>query len=135
MAVIYVAKSTGFSKWASDVGLSKHVYKVGVTEEDPKSVVAASGWAGESDWSVMKKDEVEGLGEDEAIERLARKTKMIDPNLYPRLRGVRGFFKVTPQAVESSSLVARAMSGEGSLREIKLKPADFAAWLIQNAKA
>jgi hypothetical protein len=134
MGVIYVAKSTGFSKWASDVGLSKHVYKVGVTDEDPKTV-AAAGWAGETDWSVMKKEDVAGLLEEEAIERLARKTRMIDPNLYPRLKGVRGFFKVTPQTVESSTLVARAMSGEGSLREVKLKPADFAAWLIQNAKS
>ncbi len=54
MAVIYVARSVKFGTWASDVGLSKNVFKVGYTEEDPKAVVAR-GWAGENDWSLVRK--------------------------------------------------------------------------------
>ena len=69
-------------KWGSDVGLGKHVYKLGVTDDDPKAL-AAAGWAGESDWSIVKSEPIEGLGEDEAIDRLAAKERMIDPNLYP----------------------------------------------------
>src|SRR5712671_5034704 len=44
MGVIFVARSAKFGKWASDVGLSKNVFKVGYAEEDPKAMVE-KGWA------------------------------------------------------------------------------------------
>lgn len=132
MAVIYVARSVKFGKWASDVGLSKHVYKVGVAEGDPKPLVE-QGWGGETDWAIVKKREVEGLAEEEAIQRLQRKEKMVDPTYYPRLRGATGIFKVPPEHVENHIIVARTMSGQNDRAELKLKPADFADYLIHNA--
>ena len=132
MAAIYVARSSKLCKWASDVGLSKHVYKVGVTEEPVKPLVAA-GWAGETDWTLVKQQPAETLGEAEAIERLARKEKPIDPNLYPKLKGARGVFKVLPAHVENHILVRRALAGEAERAELKLKPSDFADYLIGNA--
>lgn len=132
MAVIYVARSVKFGKWASDVGLSKHVYKVGVAEGDPKPLVE-QGWGGETDWAIVKKREVEGLVEEEAIQRLQRKEKMVDPTYYPRLRGATGIFKVPPEHVENHIIVARTMSGQNDRAELKLKPADFADYLIHNA--
>jgi hypothetical protein len=133
MATFYVARSTALSKWASDVGLSKHVYKVGVTDEPVKAVVA-KGWAGETDWVLVKQEEVEGLSEAEAIERLAKKQKMIEPRLYPRIKETPGIFKVLPAQVENHIIVSRALAGSAERIEIKLKPADFAAYLIHNAK-
>ena len=132
MATIYVARSSKVGRWASDVGLSKHVFKLGCTEEDPK-VLAAAGWAGETDWQIVKKQAVEGLTEAEAIERVARKEKLIDPNLYPKLRGAAGVFKVIPAHVENHILVSRALAGQAERIELKLKPADFADYLIGNA--
>ena len=132
MATIYVARSSKLSKWASDVGLSKHVFKLGLTDEDPKAVVAA-GWAGETDWQLVKKQTVEGLTEAEAVERVARKEKPIDPNLYPKLRGAAGVFKVLPAHVENHILVSRALAGEAERIDLKLKPADFADYLIGKA--
>jgi hypothetical protein len=132
MPTIYVARSSKLGKWASDVGLSKHVFKLGVTEEDPKALVAA-GWAGETDWQLLKKQPVEGLTEAEVIERIARKDKLIDPNIYPRLRGALGVFKVLPANVENHMLVRRALAGEAERLEFKLKPVDFADYLIANA--
>ncbi len=132
MATIYVARSGKVGKWASDVGLSKHVFKLGCTEEDPKAL-AAAGWAGETDWQIVKKQAVEGLTEAEAIERVARKEKLIDPNLYPKLRGAAGVFKVIPAHVENHILVTRALAGQAERIELKLKPADFADYLIGNA--
>jgi len=132
MATIYVARSSKLSRWASDVGLGKHVYKVGVADGDPRPL-AAAGWAGESDWTIVRKEAVEGLGEAEALTRLARKEKMIDPNLYPKLKGAQGVFRLTQQRVENHITVARALAGESDRRDLKLKPADFAAYLIHSA--
>jgi hypothetical protein len=133
MPSIYVARSVKAGKWASDVGLGKHVYKLGVTDGDPKAV-AATGWAGETDWSIVKTEPVDGLDEEEAIDRLAGKERMIDPNLYPKLKGARGVFRINQAKVENHIVVSRALAGESDLKALKLKPADFAAYLIANAK-
>jgi hypothetical protein len=132
MGVIYVARSVKFGKWASDVGLSKHVFKVGVSEDDPKAVVE-QGWGGETDWAILKKREVEGVSEEEVIQRLSRKEKMVDPLYYPRIKGATGIFKVLPEHVENHIIVQRSMAGHLDAKELKLKPADFADYLIHNA--
>lgn len=132
MGVIYVARSAKLSKWASDVGLSKNVFKVGYAEEPVKPLIEA-GWAGETDWTLVKKQEAEGLTEEEVITRLAAKEKMIDPAFYPKLKGTVGVFKVSPANVENHIVVRRALAGAEELKEIRLKPADFAAYLIHNA--
>jgi hypothetical protein len=134
MAVLFVARSAKLSKWASDVGLSKHVYKVGVAEEPLKPVLAAAGWCGETDWTLVKKAEAGALDEASAIALLAKKERMVDPDLYPHLKGARGVFKVAPAHVENHILVTRALAGEGGLADLKVKPADFADYLIKNAQ-
>jgi hypothetical protein len=133
MSTIYVARSVKAGKWGSDVGLGKLIYKVGVTDDDPKEL-AAAGWAGETDWSIVKSEDIEGSSEDEVLERLARKERMIDPNLYPKLKGARGVFRLNLVQVENHIVVSRALAGASDKLNLKLKPADFAAYLIQNAK-
>ena len=132
MPVLYVARSVKLARWASDVGLGKHVYKLGISEEDPKAL-AAAGWAGESDWKIVRKDAVEGLSEPEAQERLGKKERMIDPNIYPKLKGAYGVYRVSAQHVENHILVSRALAGASDRLDLKLKPADFAAYLVHNA--
>ena len=132
MPVLFVARSAKLARWASDVGFGKHVYKIGVCDEDPKEL-ASVGWAGETDWKIVRQDEVEGLREDEAIERLARREKAIDPKLYPKLKGAAGVFRVSPEHVENHIIVGRALAGDSDRVDLKLKPADFADYLIHNA--
>jgi len=131
MPVLYVARSSRLGRWASDVGLGKNVYKVGVAEGDPKAL-AAAGWAGETDWTIVRKATVEDLNEAEALDRLGRKEKVIDPNLYPKLKGAAGVFRLTPARVENHIMVSRALAGQSDRVEIKLKPADYADYLIHN---
>ena len=133
MAAIYVARSVKLGKWASDVGLSKHVYKFGCTDEDPKAL-AAHGWAGEDDWQLVKSVAVDGGDETQLIERVARREKPIDPRYYPRIRDTAGLFKVDPAHVENHILVARALAGEAERVALKLKPTDFATYLIDIAQ-
>jgi hypothetical protein len=64
MSVFFVARSTKLGRWASDVGLGKHVYKVGVADGDPKPL-AAQGWAGENDWTIVRRRPIDDLGEEE----------------------------------------------------------------------
>jgi hypothetical protein len=132
MPVLYVARSAKLARWASDVGLGKHVYKLGISEDDPK-LLAAAGWAGEADWKIVRRDEVEGLSEEEALERLGKKERMIDPNIYPKLKGAVGVYRVSAQHVENHILVSRALAGSSDRLDLKLKPADFAAYLVHNA--
>jgi hypothetical protein len=131
MPVLYVARSAKLARWAFDVGFGKHIYKLGVCEDDPKAL-AAAGWAGESDWKIVRRDEVEGLSETEAHQRIARKEKMIDPNLYPKLKGVAGVFRIAADHVENHIIVSRALAGTSDRLDLKLKPADFAAYLVHN---
>lgn len=132
MAVIYVARSARLSDWASDVGLSKHVFKVGVTDASPADLVAA-GWAGETDWTLVKKQDGVDLDEEQAIARIARKEKIVDPNYYPRIKGAQGIFKVSPTNLHNHILLSRVMAGEEERAPIKPKTADFAAYLIHCA--
>jgi hypothetical protein len=133
MAVIFVARSAAFSKWASDVGLSKNVFKVGIADEPIKDLIA-EGWAGATDWALVKKEDAGELTEDAMLERLARRETPIDPKYYPRIRDTPGLFKVSPVHVESHIIVGRALEGGAERIAIKLKPADFASYLIHNAK-
>ena len=49
MPVLFVARSARLARWGADVGFGKHLYRIGVSEDDPKAL-AAAGWAGETDW-------------------------------------------------------------------------------------
>ena len=133
MATIYVARSLKLGKWASDVGLSKHVYKLGVTEEKLKPMLEAARWGGEDDWSLVKQQDAGGVSEEEALTRIGRKEKAVDPRYYPRIKDAVGIFKVDPVHVESHLIVGRALEGTAERVAIKLKPADFASYLIHNA--
>ncbi len=136
MAVIYVARSKTLSDWGSSVGISKHLFKVGVTLETAKHAIAElnqQACAGTEDWRLLKADDAGELTEDEVLERLAVKTRVIDPNYYPRIKGASGIFRIKTQDVENSMLVERAVVRDESL-DFKLKPSDYGAYLIKNAR-
>lgn len=134
MAVVYVARSAALTKWASDVGQGKHIFKLGVApdKEAVKTVVTA-GWAGETDWKLIDSEEVADADEDDLLARLTRKEKIIDPTYYPRLKGTAGVFRITLAHVQNSMLIAKAMTADEPLVDIKPKPKDIAAYMIRNA--
>src|SRR5262249_38512415 len=135
MTILYVATSKNLASWAADVGVTKHVYKLGVaagSADDAIKTLNDETFAGESDWRLLKQQEVDGLDEAGAIERLAKKEKMVDPNYYPKIRGAVGIFKVKIGNVANHLLVTRALAGDEQKLE-KVKTADIAAYLIQNA--
>lgn len=132
MATLYVARSANICQWASDVGLGKNIFKVGVCDGDPAPLLAA-GIAGEADWKLLKQVETE-LTEDAVLERLTKRLKPVDPTYYPRTKGEPGLFKLVDNDVQRHIILARAMADESERAPIRLKTADYANFLITNAQ-
>jgi hypothetical protein len=132
MAYLFVARSAKLSRWGSDVGFGKHIYKIGVSDADPRDAVSA-GWAGETDWKLIRREEAGDLSETDVIERLRRREKQIDPRLYPKLKGAIGVFRVAAEHVENHIVVSRALAGDSDRLDLRLTPTDFAAYLTHNA--
>ena len=130
MPTLYVARSAALSKWASDVGQSKHVFKVGVAEGDKTTIPL--GWAGLDDWKIIRTGSTEAE-EADVILRVSGKAKMLEPRLYPKLKGTEGVFKVTLTQVENYLTLSRALAGVAIEGTGALKPTDFADYLFQIA--
>lgn len=136
MALVYVARSAALTKWASDVGQGKHIFKLAVAGDEAEAKAAiAAGWGGETDWKLVQSKEAEGLDEETAIARLTRREKVIDPTYYPRLKGTAGVFRITLTNVQNALLVAKAMTADEPLTDVKVKPKDIADYMIRNAIA
>lgn len=129
MPILYVAISKTMQEWGADVGLGKNLFKIGIADGQTADE-AVAGAGGQDDWKVLKTADVD-FGEDDALTRLGRREKLVDPNYYPKLRGARGVVKVNLAAVENSRLVALALEGKQPPKT-KAKPADIAAYLINN---
>jgi len=135
MPVVYVATSKGLASWGADVGLSKHIYKLGLAEESAEAAVKElneSAHAGEGDWRLLRKEAVDAADEATLIERVARKEKLVDPKYYPKIKGAPGIVRVKPVNAENYFLVKRALAGEPD-KPGPLKPAEIAEYLIRSA--
>ncbi len=133
VGTIYVARSKGLQTWGADVGLGKNLYAIGYVEEGTPDDILAAGLAGEKDWVLVKTQAAEDTDEAALLERLGRKEKLVDPTYYPRIRGARGLVKVDPVKVENSMRIRKALETGQEPKEIKVKPADIAQYLINNA--
>lgn len=136
MGVIYVARSASLSNWGSDVGLGKHLFKLGHADESAEDAVkelSAAAHAGATDWVLVRKDDTaDDVDEAGLLARLARKEKILDTNHYPRLKGAVDIVKVKLVNVENHRLLKQAYGNE-TLKVTKLRDADIAAYLIANA--
>jgi hypothetical protein len=133
MATVFVAHSKQLALWGNDVGLGKNLYLVGVAEDDAAlQGDLAVHPCGADDWLLLQQQEAPGVEASALWARLAGKEKRIDPQLYPRLRGQAGLFKVKPEHVENHLLIKTALAGMDTAG-IKVKPADIAAYLLHNA--
>src|SRR5215813_8262951 len=135
MATLYVASSKGLANWGSDHGLTKHLYKIGMTDGAAEAAIeslTAAEHAGHTDWKLAKK--VEGVEDDEAaiLARVATKEKLVDPNYYPGIKKAPGIVKVKLANVESRLLVQQTLKGE-TPHVVKIKTADIIDYLINLA--
>jgi hypothetical protein len=143
MVMLFIAHSPTLADWGGDVGLSKRLFKVGlcpdrcIANQDDFAVYAqAQAFAGVQDWVLIGAEPTaDGRSEQEVIEALEkRRQKPVDPRYYPKIKGEVGLFKVAEADVQRQIILARAMAGESENKKIRLKMADFADYLLKNAR-
>jgi len=133
MSVIYVARSAIVTEWASDVGLGKNIFKVGVAKDADKALAELNaGHCGGNDWTILVEADAGELTVATAIERISKKEKMIDPKLYPRLKGATGLFRVKQDNVENNLMLKKALEGM-QIAALKIKPVDIATYILNLA--
>jgi hypothetical protein len=135
MPTLFVAKSKSLEKWGAEVGLTKHVYKIGLTGEPARAAISAlneGSCAGHSDWKLVAQREVAELEEQTALERIARKERLVDPGYYPGIKGATGIVKVKPANVENHFYVKQTMAGE-EMKIVKVNAAAIAEYLMNSA--
>lgn len=135
MPTIYVAKSDSLQNWASDVGLTLHVYKLGFSEACGEAAVEAlnaASHAGRNDWQLLAEEKVEAVDEMAALARAARKETLVDPLYYPQIKRAPGIFKVKLANAENHFLVREALEGQ-QIKRIKLVPEQMGTYLIRMA--
>ena len=133
MATIYIAMSPLMQEWGADVGISKHLYKVGLAEDAAKDAVAelnTEGYAGHKDWQLIGERALD-VDAGALATRLPERQKCIDPLYYPKIKGARDIVKLEQRKVEANLVIKRTMEGRDS-KVPKLKPADMAAYILDS---
>ena len=134
MATIFVATSKSLQAWGSDVGLTKYLFKVGVSEETAEDAVArmnADRHGGRDDWTLLKAEATE-KAQAEALARIANKETAVDPLYYPQIKGAGGIFKVKPTNAENHFFIESALAGR-ERKATRVSPTEIATYLIRNA--
>ena len=134
MPVVYVARSPSLQEWAADVGLTEHVYKVGVADDAEAAVrtLNEENFAGVADWAVLTSGEAKA-DEAASLARVGAKETAVDPLFYPRIKGAKGLFKVKIKNVQTRMLVQQMMAGEEEKIKKKPKAPDIATYLLSTA--
>jgi hypothetical protein len=110
MSLIFVARSAELCEWGSDVGLGKTLFLLGlVSDVQTLETQFKTPLCGCSDWTIIKKQDGDYGPEDTLFESLSWKEKMIDPSLYPRLKGQKGVFRIKLLNVENHLFVKKAL--------------------------
>jgi hypothetical protein len=133
MPTVYVARSPSLQEWSADVGLTEHVYKLGMADTAEAATAALNeGFGGATDWTVLASEET-SAEEAALLAKAGAKEKAVDPLFYPRLKGAKGLFKIKIKNVQTRMLVQKMMAGEEEKMTKKPKPADIADYLIRTA--
>ncbi len=134
MSVVFVAMSVAMQEWGADVGVSKHLYRVGLTDGEAQDAVqnmCDESYAGHTDWQLAGSRDGEDLDEETLLQRAAERQKTLDPLYYPRIKGAKDIVKLDQRKIEANIVIKKTMEGKDS-KVPKLKPADMAEFLLDS---
>ena len=133
MPLLYIAASKTLSRWGGDVGLGKQIFKIGLAADAAGlSDWLLSGACQCGDWTLARQQDVLSSGEDAFFQALAVKEKLVDPALYPRLRGESGIVRVQQGRVENFKLSQLALKGEQP-DKVSVRQSDIISYLLEQA--
>lgn len=135
MPSVYIAMSQTMQDWGNDAGISKHLYRIGFTDEaaaDAVKELAESGYGGQTDWVLLESREADSLDQDALMARITNRMKLIDPLYYPKLKGAKDIVRLDQRKVEASIVIKLTMEGRAS-KVPKLKPKDMAGFILDVA--
>ena len=135
MPSAYVAMSETMQEWGSDAGISKHLYKFGVTDDAPEEAVKElneAGYGGQKDWVLLGARDAASADPAALMARLGERMKVIDPLYYPKIKGAKDIVRIDQRKVEANIVIKRTMEGRDS-KVPKLKPKDMAGFILDAA--
>ncbi len=135
MPTVYIAMSDTMQAWGSDAGISKHLYKIGFTDETPADAITAlneAGYGGQTDWVLAGARESETVDEAALMARVGERMKLVDPLYYPKIKGAKDIVRVDQRKVEANIVIKRTMEGRDS-KVPKIKPKDMAGFILDVA--
>lgn len=135
MPSVYIAMSEAMQEWGSDAGISKHLYKVGFTDEAPEDAVkelVETGYAGQKDWVLVGARETGTIDEVALMSRIGERMKIVDPLYYPKIKGAKDIVRMDQRKVEANIVIKLTMEGRAS-KVPKLKPKDMAGFILDAA--
>ena len=134
MTSIYIAFSPAMQEWGSDVGVSKHLYRAGLTDDKPEDAVKVlndDGYAGQKDWQLAGAREAADMDEAAFVQRLKDRQKLLDPLYYPKIKGAKDIAKLDQRKVEANIVIKRTMEGRDS-KVPKLTPPLMADFILDS---
>ena len=136
MPTLFVAKSKDLQDWGHGVGVTKFLFKVGITDgsgDDSVVDLTARKAAGREDWKLLAKQDTD-QAEAAILEKLGSCEQLLDPDFYPAIRNEPGIIKVKVSNVENDMMLRAALSNENEqLKTLKAKEKDIAAYLLRRA--
>ena len=134
MSVVYIAMSVAMQEWGADVGVSKHLYRVGFTDGEAQEAVqdmCDEGYAGHTDWQLAGNRDAGDLDAETLLQRAVERQKTLDPLYYPRIKGAKDIVKLDQRKIEANIVIKKTMEGKDS-KVPKLKPSDMAEFLLDS---
>ncbi len=138
MNTAYILKSKKLQDWGHSIGITKYIYKFGLTSDNVKELIIHYNsilYAGKDDWSLILSRSIEEISEDNLINKLTSSIELLDPNYYPQIRDTKGIFRVKKDKVENSVFIKKALEEKDNmLSSQKISHKDFAIFILDKAK-
>ena len=134
MHLLYVLKSKKLQTWGHSVGITKYLFKFGLTKLDLKDLIQdlnSRNYAGKDDWALILKKKTEYESENKIIEKLGETIEVLNPDFYPQIGNSIGIFRVKKEMVENSIIIRNALKENDKLMlSKKIKDKDFAEFIL-----